>query len=63
MYFDAWSASVSRELLGSRCSRNSSSSSSFFSIFFSCALYSSTTAFGASGYSWYAVLRNTPASE
>ena len=42
---------------------NSSSSFSFFSIFLSCCVYSSTTLFGASGYSLYGVLRNTPASE
>ena len=62
MYFDVWSASVSASCLLSVL-MNSARSFSLFFFFFSSALYSSTTDFGASGYSWYGLFRNTPASE
>ncbi len=51
------------ELRRIRSRVNSSSSFSFFSICLSCSVYSSTTLFGTSGYSWYEVLRKTPARE
>ena len=59
--FADWKASDAASCSPSVRRKSASISCWRFSAF-SFALYSSTTAFGASGYSWYSVFRNTPPS-